>query len=187
MVTGAPGSFWGQKALQGELTTLADMKEQVNYKASFMISIIALQSWTWLREKCNEVQFSAWLAAIIEESAAPKCSGLAVERTHSSPTVTQAYSEICPQPSAGRLGSALSIFQERGWGHAMSPPGVRGLRKVHLNWLGPSCLIPWQQQLSMLSSDCWEARNFPEFFSFSESAATLAAIRAHSRSEVNFH
>lgn len=44
MVKGAPGSFWGQKALQGELTTLADMKEQVNYKASFMISIIALQS-----------------------------------------------------------------------------------------------------------------------------------------------
>lgn len=44
MVKGALGSCWGQEAAQGEVTTLADIKEQVNYKALFMLSIIALQS-----------------------------------------------------------------------------------------------------------------------------------------------
>lgn len=44
MVKGALGSCWGQEAARGEVTTPADIKEQVNYKASFLLSIIALQS-----------------------------------------------------------------------------------------------------------------------------------------------
>lgn len=43
-VKGALDSCWGQGAAQGEVTTLADIKEQVNHEASFMLSIIALQS-----------------------------------------------------------------------------------------------------------------------------------------------
>lgn len=175
MVKGAPGTFWGQKALQGELTTLADMKEQVNYKASFMISIIALQSWTWLREECNEVQFSAWLAAIIEESAAPKCSGLAVERTHSSPTATQAYSEICPQTSAGRLGSALSIFQERGWGACHESCQCQGIKKgafeLARSFLPRSLITTAQHAVFRLLGDKKLPRVFQLFWSSSNTCS----------------